>query len=104
LSFTLQAILTQQLIPAKDGKSRLLATELLIPTVAIRSLIRQDKIHQIYSSMQTGQEETSMYTMNQNLAKYVASGALSAQDAIEYSTEPEELSKMLGIAPARANG
>lgn len=72
-----------------------MACELLLPNMAIRSLIREDKIHQIYSSMQAGQEESGMITMNQSLMALVKSGQLSKQDAMEYSSMPEELVKML---------
>ena len=74
---------------------RALATEVMIPNMAVRNLIREDKIHQIYSSMQSGQEESGMTTMNQSLALLVKQGVLSKQDAIEHSPVPEELHKLL---------
>ena len=95
LSFSLQAICSQQLIPKSFQPGRVLACEVLLPTQAIRNLIREDKLHQIYSSMQAGQEDTGMITMNQSLSRLVREGHLSKQDAMEYSTVPEELSKML---------
>ncbi len=101
LSFTLQAIVSQTLIPKSFTPGRILACELLIPTMAIRNLIREDKIHQIYSSMQTGQDETFMLTMNQSLVALVRGGILSKTDAIENSTMPEELAKALGNAADR---
>lgn len=97
LSFTLQAVASQQLIPKSHGNGRVLAMELMLPTMAIRNLIREDKLHQLYSAMQTGQEETGMQTMNQALSKLVREGHLSREDAIEYSFAPDELSRMLGV-------
>ncbi len=95
LSFTLQAILSQQLIPLSYKPGRALATEVLIPTAAIRNLIREDKIHQIYSSMQSGQDVSGMQTMNQCLVGLVRTGQLSKSDAIDHSPNPDELSKQL---------
>jgi twitching motility protein PilT len=94
LSFTLQCIMSQMLVPKSNGQGRAMACEILIPTMAIRNLIREDKIHQIYSMMQSGQGDTGMVTMNQSLMVHVQSGALSKQDAIENSPMPEELAKM----------
>ncbi len=95
LSFTLQAVLCQQLIPRSYQGGRCLAYELLIPNMAIRNLIREDKLHQVYSSMQAGQDESGMQTMNQSLLALVKSGVLSKTDAVENSTMPEELAKYL---------
>jgi twitching motility protein PilT len=96
LSFTLQAVISQQLIARSFGHGRVIAVEVMIPTMAIRSLIREDKIHQIYSAMQSGQEETGMQTMNQALFKLFRERALSQADALEHSFMPEELLKMMG--------
>ena len=68
LSMSLEAVMTQALLPRIDGKGRVLAMEILIPNPAIRNLIRENKIHQIYSSMQMGQEKFGMQTFNQSLA------------------------------------
>ena len=95
LSFTLQAIMSQQLVTSSTNGKRSLAYELLIPTMAVRNLIREDKIHQIYSAMQVGQEETGMTTMNQCLVNLVKTGAISRLDAMEFSFSPEELEKLL---------
>ncbi len=95
LSFSLQAIISQQLIPKSFESGRAMACEVLIPTMAIRNLIREDKVHQIYSLMQAGQDETGMQTMNQSLVSLVRSGALSKADALEHSWMPEELIKHL---------
>lgn len=96
LSFTLQGVCSQMLIPKSNEPGRVMACEIMIPTNAIRNLIREDKIHQVYSSMQTGQEETAMQTMNQSLANWVRQGVISKTDALEYSPVPDELLKMIG--------
>ncbi|MGK5085924.1 PilT/PilU family type 4a pilus ATPase [Bdellovibrionota bacterium FG-2] len=101
LSFSLQAIVSQQLISKSYEQGRAMACEVLIPTMAIRNLIREDKIHQIYSSMQSGQDDSGMVTMNQNLVILVKQGVLSKADALENSTQPEELIKMLTAVQER---
>ncbi|MCM2276766.1 MAG: type IV pilus twitching motility protein PilT [Oligoflexia bacterium] len=101
LSFTLQAVVSQQLIPRSFDSGRVMACEVMLPTHAIRNLIREDKIHQIYSAMQAGQEDTGMLTMNQYLAALVRNGTISRGDALENSFIPDELAKMLqGVAMA----
>lgn len=95
LSFVLEGIIAQQLIPKKTGKGRVLAVELMVPNTAIRNLIREDKIHQIYSMMQTGQAKFGMQTMNQSLIELYSKGHLSYEDAIARSPVPEELITML---------
>jgi twitching motility protein PilT len=102
LSFTLQAVMSQQLIPKSHTPGRVMAVELLIPTMAVRNLIREDKIHQIYSSMQSGQDDTGMVTMNQSLITLVRAGILSKNVAFEYSQMPEEMAKLLTSLPGRA--
>jgi twitching motility protein PilT len=99
LAFALQAVMSQTLIPKSYGSGRCMAYELLIPSMAVRNLIREDKLHQIYSSMQSGQDESGMQTMNQSLVSLVKGGALSKADALENSTMPEELVKMLAQLP-----
>ena len=69
--------------------------EILIPTPAIRALIRDDKLHQVYSMMQTGQAETGMQTMNQALMNMIKGGRLAREEALHYSPVPEELEKMI---------
>jgi twitching motility protein PilT len=91
LSMVLEGILAQQLIPKKTGQGRVLAIELLIPNPAIRNLIREDKVHQIYSMMQTGQAKFGMQTMNQCLFDLYTKGLISYDDAIGRSYLPEEL-------------
>lgn len=95
LSFTLQGILSQQLVINSYGPGRSLAAELLIPNMAIRNLIREDKLHQIYSMMQTGQEASGMMTMNQSLMALIKQNILSKEDALRYSNQEDELVKML---------
>ncbi len=95
LSFVLEGIISQQLIPKKSGQGRVLALEILIPNPAIRNLIREDKIHQIYSMMQTGQAKFGMQTMNQSLLELYTKGLISYEDAIGRSPVPEEMITML---------
>lgn len=91
LSFVLEGILAQQLIPKKSGSGRVLAIEVLVPNPAIRNLIREDKIHQIYSMMQTGQSKFGMQTMNQSLLDLYTRRLISYEDAIGRSSVPDEL-------------
>ena len=104
LSFVLEGIIAQQLIPRKNGKGRVLATEIFIPTPAIRNLIREDKTHQIYSMMQTGQSKFAMQTMNQSLYELYRNGDLSYEDAMGKSTVPEELLNMMQRTTVGARG
>src|SRR4030043_1621878 len=91
LSFVLEGILAQQLIPKKSGKGRDLAIELLAPKPSIRNLITEDKIHQIYSMMQTGQAKFGMQTMNQSLFDLYSRGLITYEDAVGRSSVPDEL-------------
>ncbi|MDF1546064.1 MAG: type IV pilus twitching motility protein PilT [bacterium] len=93
LSFSLQAIVSQTLIP-KVGGGRVVALEILVVTPAIRALIRDDKIHQLYSMLQSGQK-FGMKTMNQSLAELYQTGKISLNDAMNYSHNTQELSEML---------
>ena len=97
LSFVLQGVVAQQLIPKSFGGGRMAAVELLLPNPAIRNLIREDKIHQIYSQMQIGQEKSGMITLNQSLKAFVEKGLISDEVAMSFSAVPEELAKMLGV-------
>ncbi len=101
LSFTLQAVSAQQLIPTADRTGRVMAVEILIPTMGIRNLIREDKVHQIYSLMQAGQEETGMQTMNQSLVSLVRKGTITKEAALDHSNLPDELVKLLAGIQAR---
>jgi twitching motility protein PilT len=95
LSFVLEGILAQQLIPKKSGSGRVLAIEVLVPTPAIRNLIREDKIHQLYSMMQTGQSKFGMQTMNQSLFDLFSRRLISYEDAVGRSPVPDEIIAMI---------
>jgi len=95
LSFSLQGIVAQKLLKRKDGKGRVAAAEVFIPTPAIRNLIRENKLHQIYSLMQTGQAETGMVTMNQSLARLCISGAIDIETAKSVSPDVKELETLI---------
>jgi twitching motility protein PilT len=103
LSMVLEGIVCQSLLPRADRAGRVCATEILIPTSAIRNLIREDKIHQIYSSMQAGQEKLGMQTFNQSLATLYMSGRISMDTALGASSLKEELMEMInrgvGVVP-----
>jgi twitching motility protein PilT len=95
LSFVLEGILCQTLLPRGSGTGRVLALEILIPTPAIRNLIREDKVHQIYSAMQTGQEKHGMQTFNQCLATLYFQKKINLQTALSMSSNVEELQDMI---------
>ncbi len=95
LSFVLQGVVSQQLIPRMGSPGRTLAMEVLIPNPAIRNLIREDKIHQIYSQMQVGQEKHGMQTLNQSLFSLWARRIISLEEAMGRSLEPDELRMMM---------
>lgn len=94
LSFVLLGVLSQQLLPKLKGTGRVLATEVLIATPAVRSLVREAKIHQIYSTIQTSQKE-GMRTMNQALSELYNKGMISYEDAVGRSIYPDELEKLI---------
>jgi twitching motility protein PilT len=94
LSLVLEGVLSQQLIPTSDGRGRSMALEIMVTTPAIRNLIREEKIHQIYSAMQAGQK-FGMQTMNQSLADLVMKRKISREEALNRSMLPEELSQLL---------
>jgi twitching motility protein PilT len=95
LSFVLEGVICQNLLPRANGSGRALALEVMVPNPAIRNLIREDKIHQIYSSMQMGQTKFGMQTMNQSLAELVARRQVSLEDATSRSSNPDELRELL---------
>jgi len=95
LSMSLEAIVTQALLPRTDGKGRVLALELLIPNAAIRNLIRENKIHQIYAAMQMGQEKFGMQTFNQSLAGLYFKKQITLETAMNVTSKPEELTDMI---------
>jgi twitching motility protein PilT len=94
LSLVLEGIVCQALLP-KIGGGRCAALEIMVPTPAIRNLIREDKIHQIYSSMQTGQEKYGMQTMNQSLATLQQQKRVTLEIALNASSNKEELQEMI---------
>ena len=95
LSFVLEGIMCQSLLPRASGSGRALAMEILVPNSAIRNLIREDKIHQIYSSMQTGQERHGMQTFNQSLATLYFKKQITLQLALTMSSNSDELQDMI---------
>jgi twitching motility protein PilT len=101
LSLILQAVISQQLIPRQDGRGRVLAVEVMIPNPAIRNLIREAKIHQIYSQLQVGQSKFGMQTMSQSLADLYTRRLISYEETMGHATEPDELRGMIGPAPQR---
>ncbi len=95
LSFVLDGVLSQQLIPRSDGPGRVLGMEIMVPNSAIRNLIREDKIHQIQSIMQTSQASTIMQTMNQCLLNIYQEGKISREEMIYRSPDKLELMERL---------
>ena len=95
LSFVLEGVLSQTLIPKAQGRGRALALEIMVPNMAIRALIRDDKVHQIYSQMQMGQEKFGMQTMNQCLFMLYHKKQISMEIALSRSSDPDELKQMI---------
>jgi twitching motility protein PilT len=95
LSVALQGIVTQQLLPTADGRGRCAATEILVPTPAVRNLIREGKTHQIYSTLQTGGSH-GMQTMDASLAELVGQNKITRELAEGRSSTPEELRRLMG--------
>jgi twitching motility protein PilT len=95
LSFVLQGVLCQALIPKASGRGRVLCMEVMIPNPAIRNLIREDKVHQIYSVMQVGQEIHGMQTMNQALAALFSRRLISYENTMGYSSDQEEMKTLI---------
>src|ERR671914_754013 len=95
LSLVLEGILCQSLIPRADGRGRAMALEILVPNAAIRNLIREDKVHQIYSMMQTGQDKYGMQTFNQALATLYHKRIITLDTAMQRSSNPEELRELI---------
>ncbi|HLE35792.1 MAG TPA: hypothetical protein VI699_01455, partial [Candidatus Acidoferrales bacterium] len=95
LSMVLEGILCQALLPRSDGRGRAMLMEVLIPNAAIRNLIREDKIHQIYSAMQTGTGQTGMQTFNQSLANAYQSKLITLEMALSRSSNADELQDLI---------
>jgi twitching motility protein PilT len=108
LSLVLEGIVCQALLRRAKGPGRVVALEILVPTPAIRNLIREDKIHQIYSAMQAGQEKLGMQTMNQSLATLYLSGQITLETALAASSLKDELMEMInrgtGVVPGAGLG
>jgi len=109
LSLVLEGVLCQSLVPKASGKGRALVLEVMIPNSAIRNLIREDKIHQIYGMMQTGQMKFGMQTFSQSLAENVLKGEITQDVAMEYASNQDELRELInrgvgtsGMAAAQA--
>jgi twitching motility protein PilT len=106
LSFVLEGVLSQSLVP-KQGGGRAMILEVMVPTPAIRNLIREDKIHQVYSQMQLGQAKFGMQTANQSLFQALSKRFITQELALEYSSDPEELKNMImtgGATPGTPPG
>jgi len=95
LSLVLEGIVCQALLPRASGVGRAVALEILVPTPAIRNLIREDKVHQIYSTMQAGQEKAGMQTFNQSLATLYMQRQISMNTALGASSLKDELTEMI---------
>jgi twitching motility protein PilT len=108
LSMVIEGIVCQSLLPKINGDGRTVSMEILVPTPGIRNLIREDKIHQIYSAMQTGQEKLGMQTMNQSLATLYFRRQISLETALSASSMREELQEMInrgvGVVPGAGLG
>src|SRR4051812_40262707 len=95
LSMVLEGIMCQSLLPKVGGQGRVMAMEILVPNAAVRNLIREDKIHQIYSAMQSGQDKFGMQTFNQALATLYFQKAITLETALQRSSMPDELQDMI---------
>jgi twitching motility protein PilT len=95
LSLVLEGVMCQSLLPKIGGQGRACAMEILVPNAAVRNLIREDKIHQIYSAMQSGQDKYGMQTFNQSLASLYFSKQISLETALIRSSMPDELQEMI---------
>jgi len=103
LSFVLEGVLSQQLLSKASGGGRCMAVEVMVPNDAIRNLIREDKIHQVYSMMQTGQAKFGMQTMNQSLLELYKRRFITYEQAVRQSGVPEEMREMLAREEAGMN-
>jgi twitching motility protein PilT len=103
LSLVLEGVVCQSLVPKAGGKGRALALEVMIPNAAIRNLIREDKVHQIYSSMQTGQIKYGMQTFNQSLAELVLKGEITQEMGNEFSSNHDELRELVNRGVGTVN-
>ena len=101
LSFVLEGVITQNLLPKLSGSGRVLAMEIMIPNAAIRNLIREDKLHQVYSQMQIGQSKFAMQTFNQSLYSLLQKRLIHVDEAMARSSDPDELRNLINGVGAR---
>jgi twitching motility protein PilT len=108
LSLVLEGIVCQALLPKSDGKGRVVSLEIMVPSPAIRALIRDDKVHQIYGTMQAGQEKLGMQTANQSLASLYMKRLITLETALTASSMKDELQDMInrgvGVVPGAGLG
>ncbi|MGH9649655.1 MAG: type IV pilus twitching motility protein PilT [Terriglobales bacterium] len=104
LSLVMEGILCQALLPKIGGQGRAMAMEILVPNAAVRNLVREDKIHQIYSAMQSGQDKFGMQTFNQSLASLYFQKQISLETALQRSSMPDELQEMINRGAAATRG
>jgi twitching motility protein PilT len=104
LSMVLEGILCQALLPRADGRGRAMVMEVLIPNAAVRNLIREDKIHQIYSAMQTGTAHSGMQTFNQSLANAYFQKLITLETAVARSSNVDELHDMINRGVSTIGG
>jgi twitching motility protein PilT len=104
LSLVLEGILCQSLLPKVGGNGRCMAMEILVPNAAVRNLIREDKIHQVYSAMQSGQDKFGMQTFNQSLAMLYFQKQITLETALQRSSMPDELQDIInrGVVASKA--
>jgi twitching motility protein PilT len=103
LAFVLEGVITQTLLPKAKGRGRCMAAEIMVATPAIRALIRDDKIHQIYSAMQSG-KKYGMQTMNDALYQLYTSREVSQEECERVSSDPKEFLRMIGVTPLEDEG
>ena len=104
LSLVLEGVMCQTLLPTSNGQGRVMAMEILIPNAAVRNLIREDKIHQIYSMMQTGQEKYGMQTLNQALASHYLQKRITLELALARSSNVDELQELINRGAGLIHG
>jgi twitching motility protein PilT len=104
LSFVLEGVMSQSLMPRANGPGRILSIEVMVPNAAIRNLIREDKIHQLYSAMQVGQGKFGMQTMNQSLAELYHRRLVTMDDAVGRSSNVDELRELIAQGPGAVGG
>jgi len=104
LSFVLEGVISQTLLPRASGSGRVMACEVMVPNPAIRNLIREDKIHQIYSQMQVGQQKYGMQTLNQSLLNLFTKRLITLEDCLGRSSDPDELKNMIAAAQSARPG